>query len=71
MKIFEKNEHIVVLLTKDISLIYNKTLCAHKRVFHDTRFFQIIWQIFREEQNKFHQKLLPVGIEPRTSGSSL
>ena len=41
-------------------------------VFHDTRFYQIIWQISTQAKAKRNcQKLPPVGIGPRSSGSSL
>ena len=41
-------------------------------VFHDTCFCQIIWQIWSyTTQNKFCQKMLPVGFELTTSRSSV
>ena len=41
-------------------------------VFHDTHFYQIIWQIWSyTAQNGFRQKLFPVGFEPTTSWSSV
>ena len=41
-------------------------------VFHDTRYCQIIWQIeSHTEQNKFRQKLSPVGFELITFRSSV
>ena len=41
-------------------------------VFHDRRFCQIIWQIWSyTTQNKFRQKMLPVGFELTTSRSSV
>ena len=44
---------------------------CHNWVFHDRRFCQIIWQIFTQARaKKNRQKLLPVGIETRTSRSS-
>ena len=49
-----------------------KSVCgASIWVFHDRRFCQIIWQIFTQGRaNRIRQKLPPVGIETRTSGSS-
>ena len=47
------------------------TNCIPILVFHDTRFCQIMRQIFTQGRaKKNHQKSTPVGIEPRTSGSS-
>ena len=54
-----------------IFLSLRSKACDANWVFHDRRFCHIIWQIFTHGRAKKNcQKLPPLGIETRTSGSS-
>ena len=52
-------------------IIYTLKYLCDSRVFHDRRSVRLSDRsLYREEQKRFRQKLPPVGIETRTSGSS-
>ena len=65
-----RSQNVGSITRFNVSLLHYNCLIGPIWVFHDRRFCQNIWQIFTQGRAKKNcQKLPPVGIETRTSGS--